>query len=209
MTEISGKLMDSLKAVIFPELAAIRETQITILARLDVIDKRFENVDQRFASLEKRQDDLRFDLNQRFGELRSDWDKRFAELRSDNDKRLADFRAEVDKRLADLRADINTRFAEGRADLNKRLDDFRVDINQRLDEIIYRVGNLKNSFRGIEDDLRNIRENKVVEIVQRHDELLAKLERDFSETSDRIRAIEQKSLRKLSKKVPEVKQSSG
>ena len=48
MTEVSGKLMDSLKAVIFPELAAIREMQTTILARLDVIDKRFENVDQRF-----------------------------------------------------------------------------------------------------------------------------------------------------------------
>ena len=45
--------------------------------------------------------------------------------------------------------------------------------------------------------------------MQRYDEWLAELQRDFNETLDRIRVIEQKALKKLPKKVADVKQSAG
>jgi len=131
-------------------------------------------------------------------DFRAELDKRLGDLHA----RVEDLRTDMNARAEALRADINARFTEGRTDLNKRLDDLRADISFRLEVNAAR-------YRRTEDDLRYMRDNKVVETIQRHDELLVHLQRDLSETSDRIRAIEQKSLKRMSKKLTEVKQSDG
>jgi uncharacterized protein YPO0396 len=116
--------------------------------------------------------------------------------------RIEDLRADMNARDKDLRTDINVRFAEGRADLNKRLDDFRGDINQRLQDIAARL-------REIEGDVRYLRDKKVVETIERHEGLIAEMQRHHSEMSHRILAIEQMLPKKVSKKMPEVEQSTG
>ena len=68
----------------------------------DSTDKRFEQVDKRFAELRedmnKRNDELREDMNKRNDELREDMNKRNAELREDINKRFE----QVDKRFEQM-----------------------------------------------------------------------------------------------------------
>jgi hypothetical protein len=59
MFEVGGKVLESVKSAILPELAVIKQNLAVISLRLDGIDKRF--------------DDLRQDLDQRLTELRADF----------------------------------------------------------------------------------------------------------------------------------------
>ena len=59
--------------------------------------------------------------------------------------------------------------------------------NLRLEDLSSRFGRIEGNLRfiadrNIMDTLRRIRDNKVVETVHRHKELLTEMQRDFDET---------------------------
>jgi DNA anti-recombination protein RmuC len=108
--EIKETIIEAIKSVIIPELDEIKKDIAVINARLDGIDKRFE--------------DLRTDMNKRFEDLRTDMNKRFEDLRTD-----------MNKRFEDLRTDMNKRFEEHYNFNMKRFDSIELQIYNILAEI--------------------------------------------------------------------------
>ena len=95
---------------------------------LDVMDKRFEQVDNRFA-------EMKSDMNKRFSEMQSDMDKRFSEMQNNMDTRFA----EVDRRFAQ----VDQRF--------EQVDKHFLQIEDKLDKILERID------RRIDEGLRENR----------------------------------------------------
>jgi DNA anti-recombination protein RmuC len=114
--DIKEAVMEALRTLIIPELNTIKERISVIEARLDEIDKRFE--------------DMRADMNSRFEDMRADMNSRFEDMRADMNSRFEDMRADMNSRFEDMRADMNSRFE----DVDKRFDEMRADMNKRFEE---------------------------------------------------------------------------
>lgn len=163
MPEVGGKVLESVKALILPELAAIKQDLVVISSRLEGIDKRF--------------DDLRQDLNQRLSELRAD----------------------LDKRVADFRGDVNQRWGEFRSDVQQSFEINRKEAQMRLDVMAANVTELLARHARLEDDLKQIREQKVYQeiVIQEHQRALEEMRLKFEEQKARLDLLEKEVLKKL------------
>lgn len=178
MTEAGGKILDSVKALILPELATIKQSLAVITTRLDGLEKRFDDLRQdmnvRFAEfredIHKRlaefQDNIalhlaesREDAARRQSDFQSNIDKRLSEFRDGYDKRLAEFRADLDKRMDDFRGDQNQRWQEFRSDLERNFETNRRDSQGRLEAVANQLTNLSGRFTLMEEDVRAIKED--------------------------------------------------
>ena len=113
---------------------------------LDVMDKRFEQVDNRFA-------EMKSDMDKRFGQV----DNRFAEMKSDMNKRFSEMQSDMDKRFSEMQNNMDTRFAEVDrrfAQVDQRfeqVDKHFLQIEDKLDKILERID------RRIDEGLRENR----------------------------------------------------
>ena len=82
------------------EHAVERNEYRKVLSRLDVIDERFEQVDQRFDRLETRMDE-------RFGNMEARMDERFESMEERFDSRLVDLREEFNDRFESMDAKLD------------------------------------------------------------------------------------------------------
>lgn len=129
MVEAGGKVLDSVKALILPELAVIKQDLAVIASRLDGIDRRF--------------DDLRQDLNQRLKELRGDLDRR-----------ISDFREDVNQRWGEFRLDLQQSFEKNRQENQGRLDLITAQIAELLTKVArieadYEQGQEKKAYQDL------------------------------------------------------------
>lgn len=136
--DIKEAVIEALRSVVIPELDIIKEKISVVEARLDGIDKRFE--------------DMRSDINQRF----EDVNKRFEGMRADMNSRFEDMRSDMNSRFEDMRKDMNTRFDDHFNFNMKRFDSIESQINNILAEIRELRGLYQNKpdmeqFRSLEN----------------------------------------------------------
>lgn len=87
--DIKEAVIEALRSVIIPELDIIKEKISVVEARLDGIDKRFE--------------DMRSDMNSRFEDMRKDMNTRFDDHFNFNMKRFDSIESQINNILAEIR----------------------------------------------------------------------------------------------------------
>ena len=95
--------------------------------RFEDVNKRFEDINKRFESIDKRFEDM----NKRFESI----DKRFEELISYSDRRFED----INKRFEDLKAYSDKRFEDLKTYSDKRFEDMMHYVDRRFDEVNRRL----------------------------------------------------------------------
>ncbi|MBF0230099.1 MAG: hypothetical protein HQK63_11035 [Desulfamplus sp.] len=99
------------------------------------MEKRFEQVDQRFADMKTEMDKSFGQVDQRFADMKTEMDKSFGQV----DQRFADMKTEMDKRFGQ----VDQRF--------EKMDRRFQQVEDKLDKIIERID------RRIDDGLRENR----------------------------------------------------
>ncbi len=120
---------------------------------LDVMDKRFEQVDNRFA-------EMKSDMDKRFGQV----DNRFAEMKSDMDKRFG----QVDNRFTEMKSDMDKRFSEMQSDMDKRFSEMQNNMDTRFAEVDRRFAQVDQRFEQVDKHFLQI-EDKLDKILERID----------------------------------------
>ena len=107
MSELKEAVIEGIRSIVIPELKDIKSEIRVINAKLDGIDKRFEelriDVNNRFEDMNKRFEELRTDVNKRFEELRTDVNKRFEESFLFHQERFNSIEKQINNILAELR----------------------------------------------------------------------------------------------------------
>ena len=122
-------------------VAVLRFFYLRLDRRFSDIDRRFAefrtDIDRRFADSDRRFAEAGANLDRRFTEAGADLDRRFAEV----DRRFGEAGAEVDRRFAEVLAAMQTGFAEARDDrrrMEEKLDGQGKDL-ARLQGIVERT----------------------------------------------------------------------
>lgn len=173
MPEVTGKVLESVKTLILPELAVIKQDLAVISSRLDGIDKRF--------------DDLRQDLNLRLAEFRDDINKRLSEFRDDIEKRVENFRSDQNQRWSEFRHDVAQNFETNRREVQIRFD----ALAAQIDVSLARLTHMEEDFREFKHDMSF---QKI--ILQEQQRALEELRAHFADYKARLEVLEREITKK-------------
>ena len=115
------------------------------------LDRRFSDIDCRFAEVRTDIDRRFADSDRRFAEVGANIDRRFTEAGADLDRRFAEAGANIDRRFTEAGADLDRRFAE----VDRRFGEAGADVDRRFAEVL---AAMQTGFAEARDDRRRIEE---------------------------------------------------
>ncbi|MHA1696087.1 MAG: hypothetical protein ACTSXT_03480 [Candidatus Helarchaeota archaeon] len=139
---------DAIKGAIITALSGVVATREDIKEIIDIMNKRFEEVNKHFESMQKQMD-------KRFESMQKQMDKRFESMQKQMDKRFE----EVNKRFESMQKQMDKRFEE----VNKRFESMQKQMDKRFEEVNKRFESMQKQmdkrFNTLEHILINIQSN--------------------------------------------------
>jgi hypothetical protein len=155
--DIKDAVRAALKELIVPDLDKIREGNSEIRVRLDLTNKRLDDINLQLADQSRRIDSVREELTQRIDSVREELTQRIDET----NQRIDSVREELTQRIDSVREELTQRIDE----TNKRID----ETNKRIDETNKRIDSVRDELGGKIDKI-NARMDRLYEVIVRRDE---------------------------------------
>jgi uncharacterized coiled-coil DUF342 family protein len=131
--DIKETVQKLLQELVLPDLGRMREGNVEILAKLDLTNKRLDDVNTHLADQSRRIDET----NKKIDDVRSELTQKIDE---------------TNKKIDDVRSELTQRIDE----TNKKIDDVQMDLINRLDANNARIDRFFETSRATEYELRKI-----------------------------------------------------